>query len=556
MGGIHEDRNESAGGWMSRYLELRSWLRTSSAAEKKLAAGAAIVALGLVGWALVPTGGPGGNTIAVGGSGAAGSSQTLPSASSGGSGQSSSGVSGSQGSVAAVGPSATAGSTGASSSGAQATTPAGQVPSGSRGAPATTPASTASSGCRNLTKTDTGVTATQINVADVLLVLGGAIGNSAVGAASPQVQEQMAQAVVDDINAHGGVDCRKLVVTYYQNNPIDSTSAHNICLQIQQAGIFAVLGGFFYPAGANDCLAQARIPVVASTTPPTPSEAKQYYPYLMSVESDPTQEYRNSIFGLEARGWFTAAQGFQKLAVLEDDCSPEIDQAVMNYLAQAGVPSSQIVKNEFACPSGGFASPSDMGNFATQDSLAHVTNVVEVTGGGSFKEYSSAAQSQGYKPKYLVSDYDGFMVTAVSSTGPDPHNFDGTIATTDTRFGETNTPGLSDPATQACIALFARHGMPASYVTGNYLGGGTCVLFELLAAAAAHDPGLTRAGLATGLGQLGRFNMPYPLQDSIYQAPGRITPVKITGGDFWWTVEFYSSCTCWKVIDPTEHPSY
>jgi hypothetical protein len=267
-------------------------------------------------------------------------------------------------------------------------------------------------------------------------------------------------------------------------------------------------------------------------------------------------DYANAIFGLKARGWFTAAHGFQKLAILEDDCSPEINKAVLADLIQSGVPSGQIVKNDFSCPSSGFASPSDMGQFATQDNLAHVTNVVEVTGGGSFKEYSNAAQGQGYKPKYLVSDYNGFMVTATGGTGPDPTNFDGTVVTTDTRFGENNTPGLSDPATQACIALFARHGLPSSYITGSYLGGGNCTLFDLFSAAATHDPGLTRAGLAAGLGQVGRFNEAFPSQDSIYKAPGAATPVKVTGGDFWWTVKFYASCTCWKVIDPTEHPSF
>jgi hypothetical protein len=405
-----------------------------------------------------------------------------------------------------------------------------------------------------LTSTDTGVTPTQVKVADILLNLAGAIGNSAVGQPSPQVQQQIAQAVVDDINAHGGVACRKLVVQYYEANPIDPTSTQNICLQIQQAGVLAVIGGFAFPQGANDCLAQQKIPVLANAAP-TPQEAKQYYPYLMSVSPDPVQDFKNAILGMKDRGFFTAAQGFNKVAILEDDCSREIDQAVNNYLLQAGVPSGRIVKNEFSCPSSGFASPSDMSNFATQDDLGRVTNVVVVTGGGSFKEYSNAAQDQGYKPKYLVSNYQGFLVTATGGTGPDPNNFDGTIATTDTRFGENNTPGLTDPATQACIALFARHGLPSSYITGSYLAGGACNLFELFAAA-ARDPGVTRVGLAEGLGRVGRFNEAFPAADSIYKAPGSFTPVKVTGGDFWWTIKFLASCTCWKVIDPTVHPTY
>jgi hypothetical protein len=449
----------------------------------------------------------------------------------------------------------TAVGTGGGAAGSSAgTVTAGGGPTGA-GIAGGTQTAAGSASCGRLTNADTGVTPTEVKVGDILLNLAGAIGNSAVEQPSPQVQQQMAQAVVDDINSHGGVQCRKLAVTYYPANPIDPTSTQNVCLKAAQEGLFALLGGFAYPQGADDCLAQQKIPVLGNIAP-TPSEAKQYYPYLMSISPDPTQDFKNAIFGMRDRGLFTPGQGFQKLAILEDDCSTEIDQAVYSFLLQAGVSSSQIVKNEFSCPSGGFASPQDMSNFATQDNLAHITNVVVVTGGGSFKEYTAAARGQGYKPKYLVANYDGFMVTATGSTGPDPNNFDGTIATTSSRFGESSTPGLTDPATQACIALFARHGLPSSYVTGSYLGGGYCDLFELFAAAAAREAVLTRVGLAQGLSQVGRFNEAYPEADSIYRAPGTVTPVKVTGGDFWWTVEFYSSCTCWKVIDPTVHPTY
>jgi hypothetical protein len=276
----------------------------------------------------------------------------------------------------------------------------------------------------------------------------------------------------------------------------------------------------------------------------------------MSLAPDPVSDFKTAILGMRSRGFFSAGQGFKKIAILEDDCSQEINRAVYSFLLQAGLSSSQIVKNEFSCPSSGFASPSDMSQFATQDSLNHVTDVAVVTGGGSFKEYSEAAKGQAYKPHYLVGDYQGFLVTATGGTGPDPQNFDGTIATTLSKFGMNNTPGINDPATQACIALFARHGLPSSYITGPYLGGANCNYFEFFATAAAHDASLTRTGLAPGLATVGRFNGAFPNADSVFRAPGLSTPVKVTGGDFWWTIQFLASCTCWKVIDPTERPGF
>lgn len=568
---------------VSQYLQFRSWLRSGSAAEKKLAATAAVISVGLVGWALVPTGG-GSSSVATGANGFVPAPSAAAAAPSGGTTGGAGGTNGSSGAASggtATGSGAVAtGSVGGSGGGGAGTAGAagggsvasgsgtGSVASGSGsggggGATPTGGGTTSNGGGTTAAgascakgNTDTGVTSGQIKVADILLNLAGAIGNAAVSQASPQEQQAMAQAVVDDINAAGGVQCRKLVVDYYSANPIDPSSTQTICLQLQQAGVFAVIGGFAFPQGADDCLAQAHIPVVGNIAP-TPDEARQYYPYLMSIAPDPVADYKTAVLGLQSKGWFSAAQGFKKIAILEDDCSPEINQAVYSFILQAGVPASDIVKNEFSCPSSGFASPSDMSGFATQDNLAHITNVAVVTGGGSFKEFSDAAAGQGYKPRYLVGNYQGFLVTATGPTGPDPNNFDGTIATTASRFGEDTTPGAPEgPATAACVADFTKHGLPASDVLGPYLGGGVCNLFKLFAAAASHDTSLTRAGLAPALPAVGNFPEAFPQADSVYRAPGATTPVKVTGGDFWWTIQFQASCTCWKVIDPTERPAF
>ena len=562
---------------MSQYLQFRRWVRSSAPAEKALTAAVLVVVLGLIGWALVPTGSPGGNPLAVGTGGVTGGTAQSPATSAGvGGNPAQPSGAGTNRSVISTGiggsglPSAAGGSGGAPSSVASGGGSAGAGGSGGGGgSPLTLPGGGgggsgsgggpggggAPASCGPAGSTDTGVTSTQVRVADILLDLAGAIGNSAVEQPSPQIQQQVAQSLVTYINSHGGIDCRKLVVDFFNANPIDPTSTHNVCLQIEQDHVFAVLGGFAYPEGANDCLAQYHIPLIANISP-TPSEGRQYYPYLMSTSPDPTVDYKNAIFGMRDRGFFTSAQGFQKLSILEDDCSPEINQAVYTYLIQAGVPAGAIVKDEFSCPSGGFPPPNQMSQFATQDHLNGITNVVVVTGGGSLQEYSNFAKGQSYKPKYLVSDYDGMLVTATGSTGPDPTNFDGTVATTDTRFGEYTTPGLSDATTQACIAILAKGGNPSSDVTGSYLSGGACNIFLLFADAAAHDVGLKKAGLAQGLGQVGRFPMAYPNSDSIYGEPGLTTPVKLSGGDYWWTIEFYASCTCWRVINKTEHPSY
>ena len=53
---------------MSQYLQFRSWLRTSSSAEKTLFGIISVVVVGLVAWALVPTNGRGGTSLTSGAS--------------------------------------------------------------------------------------------------------------------------------------------------------------------------------------------------------------------------------------------------------------------------------------------------------------------------------------------------------------------------------------------------------------------------------------------------------------------------------------------------------
>jgi hypothetical protein len=438
--------------------------------------------------------------------------------------------------------------------GASSAAPAGRT-AGSSSAPRPATSSAATS-CGPLTSTDVGVTRTQIKIAAVTLDLGGAIGNSAVGLASEAQQEQMARAMVDEINSHGGIACRKLSVTFFKGNPIDSSTAQQACLNIANGGFFAAIdmGGFSNPPGVGDCVPQHKVPLFASTSV-TPKELQQYAPYLMSFAGDAVEVQHNAILAMSSRGWFSPANGFKKLGILMDECSPEVNQATFDTLAQIGISKNQISVADVACPTNGFASPGDMEAAVLQHVRDNVTNLIPVIGGGSFKEYSAAAQRQGFKPKYTSTDYDGFEITATGGTGPDVDNFDGTVSVSTTRIGE-NTSGLTDPATQHCIDVFKRHGLSADLVMptspSSYPEGGVyCSYFETFAAAVQKDPGLTRTGISVGLDKLGKVSMAYLLGDAVFDRPG-----KLTGGDFWWVVQFSKACTCWKVIDQTQHPTY
>ena len=526
---------------MGQYLQFRSWLRDSSRAERGLATTTVLVVVGLTSWSLYPAA-PAGQTSSLAtqagvqgaGPAAAGTTQAAAGGAAGGTAGSIAQAGSAPGAVA---PGTTAATGSAGSNGRTAVGPAGAKAGG-----------TASGACGSLGATEVGVSPTQINVAAVLINMAGAIGNGAVGLASPTDQRKMSDAVVADINAHGGVACRKIAVTYFEANPIDSSSAQKACLAIAQAKVYGVLdlGGFAYPQGSADCVAQHKIPIVTGAL--VPSEAKQYYPYISSGQADVTVADRTAVLGLKRLGWFDPAKGFKKLGLYMDECSPEVNNSLLKDLAGIGLAEKDISIYKFSCPSGGFGSASDASAAVVQHRQDGVTNVIPVTGGGSFKSYTAVAEQQRYRPKYTALDYNGQYITTTGATGPDQNAFDGSIGVTTTRIGMESS-GFSDPATDACKAVFKRHGVDPAWVTSSYLGGNTCTYWNLFAAAAGKAPSLTRVNLGHGLEQVGRIPMAYVFQDSIFK------PGKLSGGDFSWVDQYHKSCNCWKVIDRTPRPS-
>ena len=66
-----------------------------------------------------------------------------------------------------------------------------------------------------------------------------------------------------------------------------------------------------------------------------------------------------------------------------------------------------------------------------------------------------------------------------------------------------------------------------------------------------HAPSLDRASFAQGLNRARSVEFSYP------QGPNDFTgPRVMTGGQFWRTAQFLTSCKCWQVIQQDFRPSY
>ncbi len=521
---------------MTPFQAFRRWFRRAPVAQKVTSVAAAALALSALMWAVFPAAPQStlglGTTAPVGGSVASAGASTANTTST---------------TTATTNPvvTATGGATapGATSAGGGGPSSAGVTANKSATATASAPS------CVSPPGSAPGVTATQINIAVLLVNIAGPAADSTFGIPPPATQQAGFQAVINNINANGGVACRKLVPQYYTEDPVDQTGLQQACLTISQSNVFAVVdpGAYANYAAGIDCFAQNHLPYFEGYQLDG-SQIQHDYPFLFSV-GNLTITYEDSVFALQKLGFFSASNGFQKLGLIYRDCYPDLVSDELAWLNQAGVPSSDISSYDMGCPSA-FASPSDLENAIIQFKEAGVTNMTEVDELGDMANFTTIAQSQGFTPKWGLAD-DGLFEINGGSEAPDPSNLNGAIGIAANRDGENNTASLSSNPTAGtlkCNAILQTAGLS---VYGAAAVGNACDQLWMLQDAVDNAPELSQEALAAGLQRTGSIDFSFP------QGPSNFTAAGTTyGGEFWRQDQYTSACSCWQVVNPNWTPSY
>lgn len=568
---------------MSPFALMRMWLRRAPLANRLAAAVAAMAAVALLVWiALPPTSGTrnvatsgggfspvpgGGGASSSGASGAAPSGSAVPGGA-GGPGSSTSSTSGSipSGATAGTAPTGSSGigaatgaaatSTGASSSSGSASGSASASGSGSGSASGsgsgTGGAGTASGG--GATQAGAGACRSGLSPLKIGVVIpdvgsGSASLNSTFGIPPASQEQADYQAVFDAINKAGGVGCHSLVGDYQVFNETDANSAQTECQQFLQDKVFALLGGW-QPSTTDTCALQNHLPTFSDIEIPE-AEVKNFYPYYFSNAGELELLYHNFAHALAQMGYFSPAKHFKKLGVFYRDCIPGLYQALVAQMAQVGVASSSVEGFDVGCPSTPFAPPSTVEAAILKFQQDGVTDVAPVQEYEDIQAFTRQANSQGYKPQYLVPD-DGIVATTSSPTfEPDPANFDGAVAITPYQYGAIQSGLPEDAETKKCDQIMVSHGLPTVYQSGDQIAGVYCNLVWMLVAAMQHDPGLTQNGLAPGLAAAGSVAFSYPDGPNDFKASGGTY-----GGEYWRPLQFQAGCGCWKVTNATFSPSF
>jgi hypothetical protein len=513
------------------FLQFRHWVRRGPAAERAVTAVIGAIVLGFVIWAAVPSGsvaGVGGGPQAVGATGA--SDET----------------------AAGAGEKSAAATGDASPTSAPAAAVASVAETASSTADGAAPAATqAANPCADLRSTDQGVTATTINIDVVLFQLAGAASNKFIGVPEPAEQQRDYEAVINSINKAGGIQCRKIAAKYYTGNFLDTSQQHATCLQIVQDKPFAVLDNVALDSTqqGRDCVAENKIPLFDTGAILGSETRGRLFPYLFTIAGQFDVAIRNSIFGAQKLGWY---KGMNKIGILADDCFPEVNAQIVQNLGELGITQKQIVSYVFSgCPT--IPPPQEVEQAVLTFQTSGVTHVLDLSQVPKSGYFSKAAQAQNYHPKYNVtggapSVFDG---SSGSSAGPDPANFDGAISITELSYGEQNTPGLAhSPATATCNKIMAGAGLQPVEKQGAFFGGSVCNVTWMFQMAADRASPLTRLNLVVGLAKVGPWLQSFPGGSGVFDRPGLVS-----AGQHWRADIYDGSCPCFRIPDPTWHPS-
>ena len=234
-------------------------------------------------------------------------------------------------------------------------------------------------------------------------------GQYGINQASGHTTQQTYQAIVDAINAHGGLDGRRIVPVYANISLTGdwATDYQAACATFtQDHHVAAVLGySLVYMDTFEACLTHAGVVNLSSGSPSFDNQDLAQNPYMFTTAYPTTNAvYLSALSGGVETGLLTKGS---KIGVIRTDCG--FDQRAWAAAAAPFIAAHQldVVKTAtLSCPSNAAdvgAIEGQMPNIVLQ---FHTAGVDVVFGTGYAQYFADDANTQGYYPQYLITTVD------------------------------------------------------------------------------------------------------------------------------------------------------
>lgn len=428
---------------------------------------------------------------------------------------------------------------GAAGSAGDAAAGAGGI-AGSAGDGALGPGGTPLAPGTKLTASDVGVTASTIKIG--LLVP----NSSTVGSTEDQtkVQEAEFHAYIDQINAQGGINGRKIETVTATYDILDQDAgARKACLQLTDDDkVFAVFNTTgFGPPGTMCLTREKQVPFLQGSGHPDEVYAQSNGLYSSTFDSQ-TRNYRNLVGTLERLGVLRG----KKIGVLGTEwigLRRETEEGVVQTLKSLGYDPFVYWL------SGDPASSASQIPIAVQQMKANGVQVqfmtVDFVSGLNFVQQADA---QRYNPRYTGGDSWGWTTDYVTANMP--ASFAGAISVTAMRLYDARV-GVPEPAIDAaCAKRFEdatgikldRANDPNALYVGSMFACG--VVQRFARAATAAGPRLTRRGLVDAIAAIGTVDVPFAGNPATYSR------TKLDGSNQYRPQQWAADCKCWIPLVP------
>ena len=271
------------------------------------------------------------------------------------------------------------------------------------------------------------------------------------------------KALIDNINAHGGIDGRKIKVDFEPINPIGTTSSSNACTQLtEDDNVFAVMG--FFQGNDPACYATLHSTPVIGGTMTTQLLAAAKAPWFSTTPIE-NQLEPETVAAAAADGVFKG----KKVAVFsQSDAPPGLVSSVITALKKHGVtPVATAQVN--AETNDTEATIQQIASVVTQKFQSAGANVV-VAVGNAGDSWPNATNSGTYHPQ-LVAGYPSALTTFTATAKADaPAIAHALTGNTEPLSVGTKAIGWSDPAMQKCVHVVAAAGQKVPSPVNNSSG--------------------------------------------------------------------------------------
>lgn len=376
------------------------------------------------------------------------------------------------------------------------------------------------------------------------------IGSFGVSSGQTFSDQQLDSAVVDAMNAAGGIDGRKIKPIY----AVTDTAAATWAPQFQAAcddftqdhHVAAVVGYIFvYLPSFESCLANAGIPHLFGGYQPGDIPGQSQFPTLVST-TNPTADvhYEIGLQGAIATGLISAKK---KLGLVLDTCAND-DQA-FTHVGAPYLKSHHINFETFTIPCGEGSNDDTKATAAVASAVLHfrTTNVQTVWAEGpAALFFALTAEAQGWHPTYVMT----FGGAAFEGNLPRDQlvNFHGFGWEPSVDVDPLHQPYGWTASEKRCLNLIKSRGLtPHGY--NDYMEAfTTCDGLTLYDAALKADGGQTGAGqvLAALQSVIGKT----PLA-SLYDGRGRYASDDHGGPAVYRQWGWSSGCACFRYTGPT-----